>query len=337
MNVKAVVTHLIHQEVIDYLREHFSVVPNETPQTLTRDLIMERAADAEAIMVFMPDRIDDAFLAACPKLRMVSAALKGLDNIDVDSCSRRGVLVTIVPDLLTAPTADLTIGLLLGLTRDIVEGDRFVRSGEFKGWRPKLYGAGLAGGCVGIVGMGAVGQAVARRLRGFDVRIVYSDRVGLSPDVEAEFNARRLSFLELLSVSDFIILCLPLTNETIHLFDEGAAHVVKPGAYLVNTGRGSLVDEKAVIRALDTGRLAGYAADVFEMEDWSRPDRPSSVPWKLLSMIDRTLFTPHLGSAVDEVRKAIEMEAAANMVQAFNGSIPESAVNKPQGWGIPSE
>lgn len=335
MKAKVVITHWIHQEVLDFLEDHFEVIPNDTKDTLPREQIIKRASEAQSIMVFMPDCVDDDFLAACPHLKIVSAALKGFDNIDVESCTRRGIMLTIVPDLLTMPTADLTLGLLLGLTRRILEGDRFVRSGAFKGWRPRLYGAGLAGRCVGIVGMGAVGQAVSKRLRAFDAKVVYFDQTQLSPSTEADLNANRLSLYELCSVSDFVILCLPLNPETKHLINSETMDTMKHGAYLVNTGRGSVVDEQAVARALETGHLAGYAADVFEMEDWARSDRPTSISKRLLDMSDKTLFTPHLGSAVDEVRKEIAMEAARNMVQAFTGEIPDGAVNQPIGWNIP--
>ena len=334
MHVKVVLTHWVHHEVTDFLASHFEVIPNETRDTLPQKEIIKRASDADAIMVFMPDSIDDDFLAACPNLKMVSAALKGFDNIDVESCTRRGVLLTIIPDLLTVPTADLTLGLLLGLTRRILEGDRFVRSGEFRGWRPRLYGAGLAGSCVGIVGMGAVGQAVAKRLRGFEAKVVYFDQAQLSFPTEADLNAHRLSLYKLCSVSDFVILCLPLNPETKHLINSETIDTMKLGTYLVNTGRGSVVDEQAVAKALETGHLAGYAADVFEMEDWARSDHPTSISKRLLNMSDKTLFTPHLGSAVDEVRKEIAMEAARNMIQAFNGEILYGAVNQPIGWNM---
>jgi phosphonate dehydrogenase len=132
-------------------------------------------------------------------------------------------------------------------------------------------------------------------------------------------------------VSDFVIVCLPLSPETRHLIDSDAIYSMKRGAYLVNTGRGSVVDEQAVVKALESEHLAGYAADVFEMEDWARSDRPTSIPTKLLNMSDRTLFTPHLGSAVDEVRKEIAMEAARNLVQGVNGKIPAGAANRPAG------
>ena len=169
MKPKVVLTHWVHPEIIELLSASADVIPNTTRETLPRSEVIARAKDADALMAFMPDSIDSAFLEECPKLRVIGAALKGYDNFDVNACTRHGVWLTIVPDLLTIPTAELTIGLLLGLTRHMLEGDRQIRSGHFQGWRPTLYGSGLTGKTLGIIGMGAVGRAIAQRLAGFDI------------------------------------------------------------------------------------------------------------------------------------------------------------------------
>jgi phosphonate dehydrogenase len=270
-------------------------------------------------MVFMPDAVDDAFLDACPRLKVVSAALKGYDNFDVAACRRRGIRFAIVPDLLTVPTAELAVALLLGVSRNVLEGDRLVRSGCFPGWRPVLFGTGLSESIVGIVGMGAVGQAIAERLSGFRPRLLYSDPAPPEPDREAALGLKRTSFPELLRRSDFVVLAAPLRRDTLHLINGETIAWMKPNAYLVNISRGSVVDEEAVAGALRGGKLAGYAADVFAFEDWARPDRPREIPKVLLDETGRTLFTPHLGSAVGPVRREVAMEAARNILQAFNG------------------
>lgn len=329
MKSKVVVTHWVHPEVIDLLATRCEVIANPTRERLAHEEILARARDAEAIMTFMPDSVDDAFLSACPKLKVIGCALKGYDNYDVDACTRHGVWITIVPDLLTVPTAELTIGLLLGLTRNMLAGDRVVRSGNFDGWRPELYGTGLTGRTLGLIGMGAVGQAIAERLAGFRINLIYSDPRPLSADREAELRLTRVMQDELLRRSDFVVPMVPMRPDTFHLIDRAALAAMKPGAYLINTGRGSVVDERAVADALASGRLAGYAADVFELEEWTRPDRPTSVPAALLADVDRTLFTPHLGSAVDDVRLAIELEAARNILQALSGDVPQGAINRP--------
>ena len=329
MKPKVVLTHWVHPEIIELLQSVADVIPNTTRDTLPRAEILARARDAQALMVFMPDSIDDDFLAACPQLKIVGAALKGYDNFDVDACTRRGIWFSIVPDLLTIPTAELTIGLLLGLTRRMLEGDRLIRTGSFQGWRPQLYGTGLTGRTIGIIGMGAVGRAIAQRLAGFDMQILYCDRVALAPELEDSWQARRVELDELLAASDFVVPMLPMTPETLHLINAGALGKMRPGSYLVNACRGSVVDEAAVVEALASGRLAGYAADVFELEEWARPDRPREIPPALLDNPAQTLFTPHLGSAVAEVRMEIERQAAANIIQALTGEMPCGAINRP--------
>lgn len=329
MKPKVVITHWVHPEIIEMLETVAEVVRNETRDTLPREEVLRRARDAEALMVFMPDSLDADFLAACPRLRIVGAALKGYDNFDVDACTRRGVWFSIVPDLLTIPTAELTIGLLLGITRHVLLGDRRIRSREFRGWRPELYGSGLTGRTLGIIGMGAVGRAIARRLAGFDMNLLYCDKVALDAELERAWGVRRVELDELLAHSDFVVPMLPMTPQTQHLIHAGTLARMKRGSYLVNACRGSVVDEHAVVDALASGHLAGYAADVFEMEEWSRPDRPSAIPQALLDDTARTLFTPHLGSAVREVRLEIEREAARNIMQALAGERPAGAVNGP--------
>ena len=324
---KVVLTHWVHPEIIELLREKAEVVANPGRKTLPREILLERAKDADALMAFMPDCIDEAFLKACPRLKIIAAALKGFDNFDVDACTRHGVWLTIAPDLLTIPTAELTVGLVLGITRNMLEGDRHIRSGQFAGWRPELYGLGLYGRTAGIVGLGLVGRAVAERLKGFGMNLVYSDEISLPPDEEEQLGLTKVTFSGLLDSSDIVIPLLPLTDRTFHLFDRNALARMKKGSYLVYACRGSVVDEMAVVESLEKRHLAGYAADVFEMEDWIRPDRPRSIPKALLENTAQTFFTPHLGSAVDDVRIEIERYCTRSIFQALDGKIPEGKVN----------
>jgi phosphonate dehydrogenase len=328
MKPKVVITHWVHQEVIDLLSPHCQVVANESRNTLMNSEVLARAADAEGIMVFMPDSIDHEFLDSCPNLRVVGAALKGYDNFDVDACTQRGIWFTIVPDLLTIPTAELGLALLLGISRRLLEGDAWVRMGNFTGWLPRLYGTGLSGSTVGIIGMGSVGMALAKRLSGFQVNLIYNDIYKLGPTQEADLHLKHASLQEVLATSDFLFPLVPLNLHTKHMIDDQALRNMKRGSFLINVCRGSVVDEQAVVRALETGRLAGYAADVFEMEDWVRPDRPRWVPPNLREH-PNTLFTPHLGSAVDEVRRQIAQEAGQNILQALRGERPQGAINQP--------
>jgi phosphonate dehydrogenase len=257
----------------------------------------------------MTDHVDDEFLAHCPNLRAIGCALKGADNFDLAACRARNVAVAVVPGLLTAPTAELALGLMIGLGRHIRAGDALVRGGGFAGWRPILFGAGLEGAVVGIIGMGAVGRGIAARLAGFACRrIIHHD-----PAVEGS-----VGLTELLATADWVVLAAPLNRGTLHMIDGPALARLQPGALLVNIARGSLVDEAAVAAALQSGHLGGYAADAFELEDWARADRPSAIPAALLEH-PRSLFTPHLGSAVVEVRRQIAMQAATALAEFFAG------------------
>lgn len=326
---RVVVTHRVHEPVKKLLDEQCDVVVNDGVESWPLDKLLNLARAADALLVFMPDKIDDAFLAQCPQLRVIAAALKGYDNIDIASCTRRGVWVTIVPDLLSQPTAELALTLTLGITRNVLPGDRLVRSEKFHGWRPVLYGSGLVGKTVGIVGMGKLGQAFARLLSGFNVKIIYHDPVRMSPVQESFLGMARAGFAQVLSQSDILVLLVPLTSSTLHLINAETLAKMKKGAYLVNIGRGSVVDEDAVAAALEQGSLAGYAADVFEMEDWARADHPPAVNPGLLANAEHTLFTPHLGSAVDRVRLEIELAAARSILETLRGERPVDAINEP--------
>lgn len=304
---RVVITQSPFPETIDLLSPHAEVIVG--PPT----------RDGDALLVFMPDSLDAAFLESCSNLKVVAAALKGFDNFDVAACTRLGIWFTIVPDLLSEPTAELALALMLSLARNVLAGDRLIRSGEYRGWRPILYGAGLAGSTIGLIGYGAVGRALARMLQGFSCRVQYHDpAAGDSIPLET-----------LLASSDFVVPLLPLTAATFHLLGRDALARVKPGAYLINVSRGSVVDEDAVAGALESGHLAGYAADTFEMEDWARQDRPREINPRLLRLTDRTLFTPHIGSAVVATRREIERAAACNILQALRGERPSGAINNP--------
>jgi phosphonate dehydrogenase len=325
--LRVVVTNRVHPETLDLLGARLDVVANREPEPWPPARLRDHAANAVAMIAFMTDRVDDAFLAACPRLRLIAAALKGCDNFDVAACTRRGVRLTIVPDLLTAPTAELAVGLTIALARHLLAADASVRVGDFAGWRPALYGAGLDGSTVGIVGMGALGQAIAARLGGFGCRLLYTDPRLLERADEAHFKLVPAPLDALLAASDFVLLAAPYHADSHHVIGAAALARMKPGAYLVNPARGSLVDETAVAAALAAGRLAGYAADTFEMEDWARPDRPAAIAPELLSDRARTVLTPHLGSAVTDVRRAIELAAARNVLRLLDGEPLVGCVN----------
>jgi phosphonate dehydrogenase len=217
---------------------------------------------------------------------------------------------------------------MIALGRNLAQGNTFVRSGAFAGWRPRFYGRSLDGSTVGIVGAGAVGKAIARRLAGFRCHLLYYDAQRLAPDQEDALRLQRASLADLRACCDFVVLALPLTEQTFHLVDAEFLAGMKPASYLINPARGSLVDETAVADALESGHLAGYAADTFECEEWARPDRPDAVNARLLDS-EHSVLTPHLGSAVDLVRREIAQEAAESVVQCLRGERPKGAVNAP--------
>jgi phosphonate dehydrogenase len=319
-------THTVHQDVLDLLAPHCDLDTNQTPETLPRHEIVRRARSADAMMAFMPDTVDAAFIEQCPRLKVIAAALKGFDNFDVAACTSRGVWLTIVPDLLTVPTAELTIGMAIALTRNIRAADSWVRSGQFQGWRPEFYGLGFANSTIGIVGMGAIGKAIAQRLRGWNATVLYTDRNRVDPTVESQLEIDWHDSDALLVRSEIVILALPLNNDTLHFINGVRLQRMRPDAFLINPCRGSVVDEAAVLAALQARRLGGYAADVFEMEDWARADRPREIAPALLQQ-PNTVFTAHIGSAVRRVRLEIELRAATNILQVLTGQTPRDAVN----------
>ncbi len=320
------ITHRVFPQVLGIFGNEFAVNANTAKDPWPPEVWLRNIGTADAVITFMPDYFTDSILERCPKLRLISCALKGYDNFDIAACSRRGITVTVVEDLLTVPTAELAVGLIISLARNLLAGDRLVRTGRFRGWRPVLYGSGLAGSSIGLVGMGRIGRAIAERLKPFGCTLLYWDRNRVTPELETGLGIRPVEWIELLGGSDYVVLALPLTADTKHCVDRRTLPLMKRGAYLINPARGSLVDEAAVAEALRSGHLGGYAADVFEFEDWVRPDRPPVVNQVLLEAADRTVFTPHLGSGVRDVRLAIELQAAQNVLDFFSEKEPRGIV-----------
>jgi len=325
---KIVITNRVHEATIDILRNRCEVVANSEANPWSCDQLLDEARGAVGMMAFMTDCVDRDFLARCPSLQIIAGVLKGFDSFDVEACTDRGIWLTVVSDRLTVATAELTIGAMIGISRHIVEGDTYVRR-DYQGWRPTFYGLGLHNSTVGILGMGAVGQAIARRLKAFECRILYFDDKPIQRQDSAMLGACFSCLDEILKQSDFLVIALPLNARTLHLICAETLARMKPGCYLVNTARGSIVNEEAVADALDRGHLAGYAADVFEMEDLSRGDRPPSISPRLLAERSRTVLTPHLGSADGRARQAAEIEMAQSILDYLSGCTPRGAVNNP--------
>jgi phosphonate dehydrogenase len=321
-----VITNPVHDAVRARLEAVGRVEMNSSTEPWTPAQLALRMRDADAMMGFMTDCVDHALLARSPRLRVVACALKGFDSYDVEACAHAGVWLTIVPDLLTEPTAELAIGLAISLARNVMQGDAEVRSGQFHGWRTRLYGTGLADASVAVVGLGRVGQAIISRLSGFGcARLIGVDPVNRRRGVET------LLLDQALAQADFVFVAAPLTARSRNLLNLARLAICKPGQFIINVGRGSVVDEEAIADALDAGLLSGYAADVFAFEDWALADRPATIHARLLARAN-TLFTPHLGSAVRQVRLAIEQRAADNIIAVLQGREPVDAINQP-GFG----
>jgi phosphonate dehydrogenase len=326
---KIVVTNRIFPKVEQRLRALGEVIINHRGAPWSRDELIAQLHDADAMLAFMTDTVDTDLLRRCPRLKIVAGALKGYDNFDVEACTQAGVWLTVVSDLLTIPTAELAVALTLGLNRNLLAGDERVRSGHFDGWRAELYGFGLNGAEVGIAGLGRVGLAIAERLTGFGALLRGFDKRSISPADLANRRILQVEWDDLIGESDVIILALPLNERTFHMIDARSLSHMRRGSRLVNVGRGSVVDEEAVAQSLEERHLGGYAADVFEMEDRARDERPRAVSPRLLALRECTLFTPHLGSAVGSARLAIEQAAVDAIAAVFSGHLPANAVNSP--------
>ncbi len=309
---------------LERLRGHCELDESGRLGPLPHDELMARASTSDAIIAFVSDYVDAELIDCSPKLKVVASFGKGFDNIDVEACTRRNVLVTINPEALTESTADLALGLILAARRNVVSGDRHVRSGPFRGWHPtNLLGREFHGSNLGIVGFGVIGQAIARRAAAFGVSIRYFDPIRGPENPLATY--RDLD--DLFAWSDIVVLAASLNPQSRHLIDRDALKQMKPGALLVNIGRGSLVDESAVSEALGSGRLSAYAADVFEFEDESVPSRPRSIHLDLLSKVDSTVFTPHIGTGTIEARERLALSTADQLLSALRGERPLGTVN----------
>lgn len=324
--MKVVISQRIFPEALALLEEAgLSVAASEASRPPAKAELARRLGDAEALICLLTDTVDAELLASAPKLKVIANVAVGYDNIDVAAASARGVLVTNTPGVLSEATADLTFALLLAAARRLNEAERDLRAGKFGGWelfQPHL-GLSVWGKTLGIIGMGRIGQAVARRASGFNMPVLYHNRNRLAAQLERQLGARYVSRDELLAQSDFVSLHAPLSEATRHLIDAAALAKMKPSAILINTARGPLVDEAALADALAAGRLAGAALDVFEREPEVHP--------KLLALERHLVLTPHIGSATYDTRREMSLLAARNVIAALSGKRPEALVN-PEAW-----
>ena len=289
----------------------FEVRSNPEDRPLSREALLAGVREADALVCMLSDRIDRELLDSAPILKVVANYAVGYDNIDVGAARERGIEVTNTPGVLTEATADLAWALLLAAARNLGAGERMVRAGEWTGWGPmQLLGEPLQGRTLGIVGMGAIGQAVARRGKGFGMEIVYFNRNRVAPDIEASLGAEFVSFEELLRRSDFLSLHAPLNEHSRHLFNQQTFQLMKSTAVLVNTARGALIDEVELVAALRDGRLAAAGLDVYEFEP--------KITEGLLGL-DNVVLAPHLGSASTLARGDMVRLCCENVIAVLAG------------------
>ena len=283
-----------------------------------RDEVLRHVKDKDGLICLLTEKVNEEFLCAAPKLCIASNVAVGYDNIDVDACTKRGVVVTNTPGVLDETTADFAWTLLMAVARRVAEGEALARSGNWRGWNlDQLCGADVWGKTLGIVGFGRIGRAVARRASGFQMKIIYTDAVRASEEVEKSANAEFCDMNSLLAESDFISLHVPLLPETRAMFNGPKFLRMKPTAFVINTSRGPVIDEAALVAALENKKIAGAALDVFENEPFLHPGLKRS----------NVVLTPHIASASLETRTKMAVMAANNIVAMFKGQRPPNILN----------
>jgi len=319
---KIFITRRLPEEGLRLLKEHeLEIYEGDAPPS--KEEIIEGVKDKDALICLLTDKIDAEVMDSAPNLKIIANYAVGIDNIDVEEATKRGILVTNTPGVLTETVADLAWALLMAIARRIVEGDKFMREGKFKGWAPLLMlGSDVYGKTIGIIGAGRIGSAVARRAKGFNMRILYYSRKR-NEKLEEECNAKYVDLETLLKEADFVSLHTPLTEETYHMIGEKGLKMMKPTAYLINTARGKCVDENALVKALKEGWIKGAALDVFENEPAIHPE---------LKKLDNVVLTPHIGSASYETRSKMAVMVAKNVIAALEGKLPPNCVN-PEAYG----
>ncbi|HCQ02144.1 MAG TPA: D-glycerate dehydrogenase [Candidatus Latescibacteria bacterium] len=318
MSTNVYVTRRIPDESIRMLEDACDVVDvNPHDRALTRTEFLEAVQGRDGLLCLLTETVDDEVLDAAAGVKGVANYAVGFNNIDVDACARRGIPVSNTPDVLTDTTADLAWALMFSVARRIVEGDRYVRDGKFKGWGPlMLLGDDLTGKTLGIVGGGRIGMATAARAVGFSMPVLYTSR-NRHEDIEA-IGAQYRSLDDLLQASDFVSIHVPLMPETTHLIGTRELNLMKSTAYLINTARGPIVDEKALVSALRNGIIAGAGLDVFEREPELEPG---------LADLDNAVIVPHVGSGTVATRIKMGNKAAINLIAMVKGEEPPDCVN----------
>lgn len=319
MKPRVLITRVLPEAALEVVRQACEVQIDPLDQPLTPTALRQAVVDKQGVLCLVTDRIDTPVLDAAAGLKVVSNVAVGYDNIDVAAATQRGILVTNTPGVVTESTADLTWSLLCSVARRIAEGDRYIRAGKWRDWTLLLMaGSDIYGRTLGICGMGRIGQAVARRAKGFQMQILYHNRQRLDSAIESELNATWVEKHTLLQQADFVSLHVPLSPATTHFIGAAELRMMRPTAYLINAARGPVVDEVALIQALQQGWIAGAALDVFEHE----PHVPLA-----LRTLENVVLVPHIGSASVATRTRMAVMAAENLVAVLRGEYTPYVVN----------
>ncbi|HIH00216.1 MAG TPA: D-glycerate dehydrogenase [Thermoplasmata archaeon] len=317
--MKIFVTRQIPQPGLDALKKEFTIDMNLSDRVLTKEEIIKGIKDKDGLLCLLTDPIDKDVIYAEPSLKMIASYAVGYDNIDIAAATKRGIPVSNTPGVLTETTAELAWALLFSVTRRIVEGDTFTRTGNFKGWAPMLMlGQDVSQKTLGVIGTGRIGTAFALKSKGFHMNVLYTDEQR-NEQLEQQLGARRVPLITLLKESDFISIHVPLTKETFHLIDEKELRLMKKTAVLINTARGPIINEKALTRALSEQWIFGAGLDVYEKE----PEISEE-----LKRLDNVVLQPHVGSGTIETRTKMALMAAENMIIGLKGGIPPNCINK---------
>jgi glyoxylate reductase len=315
---KILSTHALFEAAREILKASFDVEYWMEPARISRPELLRRVKDKEALVCLLTERVNEELLSAGPKLRIVANVAVGFDNIDVPACTRHGIAVTNTPGVLDETTADFAWTLLMAVARRVAEGEQLARSGDWKGWDlDQLCGTDVWGKTLGIVGFGRIGRGMARRAAGFQMKVLYHDALRAPEAVEKELRAEYREFNALLAESDFVSVHVPLLEETRGLIGSAQLARMKPTAFLINSSRGPVVNEAAVVHALENKKIAGVALDVFENEPFIHPGLKRA----------NTVLTPHQASASIETRTRMACMAAENVVAMFKGKRPPNVLN----------
>jgi len=319
MKPKILVTREIFDDTLAYLAQHFEVTANQADTPYTADALAQALADKAGALTTLTDRIDAALLARAPNLKAVCNIAVGYNNFDLPALSARGVMATNTPGVLDASTADFTWALILATARRVTEAEAWLRAGEWKGWALKQFlGVDVHGATLGVVGMGRIGQAVARRALGFDMPVVYYNRQRLSPEVERACNATYASLDDVLTRADILTLHVPYSPATHHLIGAEQLAQMKPTAILINAARGGVVDDAALVAALRERRIAAAGLDVYENEPKLNPE---------FLRFKNVVLMPHIASSTERTRRKMARMAADNLVAALTTGRPPNLLN----------